>query len=267
MRLLVRAQLNQQDVDAIRRGIELQDAHARKLRGILTDPEALADHLVKRRLETLAWLVANDRLEIKVCVEADQQTGAPIVSNGYFHAKSGTLRDEYGDAIAFQVSINETVTAWQTSYEKFTVFTSWEHGKYFEPEVEDFERLWSDAETGWRTVDLPSAVRDELLILTPPGQPPATVPELNEDGLAADNAGCIARFVRDVPYLVDNGLHVGVETAAVDPFPHQRAVAYDVLDRFSCDHLLADEVGPGTHGVAPESAVAAYARGPLCGGS
>ena len=245
MRLLVGAQLEQQDVDAIRRGIELQDTLAQKLCGILTDPEALADHLVKRRIETLAWLVANDRLEIKVCVEADPQTGAPIVSKGYFHAKSGILRDEYGDAIAFQGSINETATAWQTNYEKFTVFTSWEDGKYFEPEVENFERLWTDAETGWRTVDLPSAVRDELLILTPPEQPPATDPELDEDGISADKASWIARFVRDAPYLVGDGLHVGVETAAVDPFPHQRAVAYDILDRFSCNHLLADEVGLG----------------------
>ena len=68
MRLLVGAQLNQQDVDAIRRGIELQDTLAQRFRGILSDSDALADHLVKRRLETLAWLVANDRLEIKVCV-------------------------------------------------------------------------------------------------------------------------------------------------------------------------------------------------------
>lgn len=245
MRLLVGAQLNEQDVDAIRRGIELQDALAQRLRGILTDPGALADHLVRRRLETLAWLVANDRLEIRVCVEADPQTGAPIASKGYFHAKSGILRDEYGDAIAYVGSINETATAWQTNYEKFSVFTSWEDGKFFEPEVENFERLWTDAEAGWRTVDLPSAVRDEVLILTPPVQPPATDPELDEDGIAADRAGWIARFVRDAPYLMDDGLHVGVETAAVAPFPHQRAVAYDILDRFSCNHLLADEVGLG----------------------
>ena len=245
IRLLVGAQLNQQDVDAIRRGIELQDALARKFRGILTDPEALADHLVKRRLETLTWLFANDRLDIRVCVEADPQTRVPIMSNGYFHAKSGILRDEYGDAIAFAGSINETATAWQTNYDKFNVFTSWEDGKYFEPEVENFERLWSDAEPGWRTVDLPSAVRDELLILTPPEQPPATDPELDENGITADNTSWIARFVRGAPYLVDDGLHVGVETAAVGPFPHQRAVAYDILDRFSCNHLLADEVGLG----------------------
>ena len=245
MRLLVGAQLSEQDVDAILRGIELQDTLAQKFQGILTDPETLADHLVKRRLETLAWLAANDRLDIRVVVEADPQTGVPITSNGYFHAKSGILRDEYGDAIAFSGSINETATAWKNNYEKFSVYTSWEDGKYFEPEVENFERLWADAETGWRTVDLPTAVRDELITLAPSEPPPSSDPELDGDAVAADNASWIARFVRDAPHLVDNGLHVGVETAGVDPFPHQRAVAYDILDRFSCNHLLADEVGLG----------------------
>ena len=245
MRLLVGAQLNEQDVNAILRGIDLQDTLEQKLSGIVTDPEALADHLVKRRLETLAWLVANDRLDIRVCVEADPQTGVPIVSNGYFHAKSGILRDEYGDAIAFSGSINETVTAWQTNYEHFSVFTSWEDIKHFEPEVERFERLWTDAEPGWRTVDLPTAVRDELVNLAPSKAPPTSDPAEEEESVSADNASWMARFVRDAPHLVGNGAHVGVETAAADPFPHQRTVAYDILDRFSCNHLLADEVGLG----------------------
>ena len=245
MRLLVGAQLSERDVDAILRGIELQDTLAQKFRGILTDPEALADHLVKRRLEALAWLAANDRLDIRVVVEAHPQTRIPIVSDGYFHAKTGILRDEYGDAIAYVGSINETNSAWQNNYENFSVFTSWEDSKFFEPEVERFERLWSDAETGWRTVDLPAAVRNELITMAPSEPPPSSDPELDGDAVAADNASWIARFVRDAPYLVDSGLHVGVETAGVDPFPHQRAVAYDILDRFSCNHLLADEVGLG----------------------
>ena len=235
MRLLVGAQLNKQDIDALLRGIELQDVLSQRFRDILTDPDALADHLVKRRLETLAWLAANDRLDIRVSVEADPQTRVPIASNGYFHAKSGILRDEYGDAIAFVGSINETASAWRNNYETFTVFTSWEDGKFFDPEVERFERLWADAEIGWRTVDLPTAVRDELVMMAPPEQPSASEPELDEDASVADNANWISRFIRDAPYLMGNGVHVGVETAGVDPFPHQRAVAYDILDRFSCN--------------------------------
>ena len=244
MRLLVGAQLSEQDVDAILSGITLQDMLAQKFRGILSNPQDLADLLVRRRLEALAWLAANDRLDIRISVEADPQTSVPITSDGYFHAKSGILRDEYGDALAFIGSINETATAWMNNYENFNVFTSWEDAKFFDPEEERFERLWADAEIGWRTVDLPTAVRDELIQLAPEN-PPSSDPGLEEDATTADNANWIARFVRDAPYLVDNGSHVGVETAGVDPFPHQRTVAYDILDRFYCNHLLADEVGLG----------------------
>ena len=245
MRLLVGAQLSQRDVDALLRGVELGDALARQFRGLLTDPAALADHLVRRRLEVLAWLAANDRLRIRVVVEADPQTGVPMVSDGYFHAKSGILHDETGDGIAFSGSINETATAWRGNYESFKVFTSWEDSKYFQGEVETFERLWKDAEIGWRTVDLPKAAREELLTLTPSKQPSSVDPALGGEADAADNANWITQFVRDAPYLVDNGRYVGVETAAVEPFPHQRAVAYDILSRFPFNHLLADEVGLG----------------------
>ena len=244
MRLLVGAQLNQQDVDAILSGITLQDMLGRKFHGILSNPQDLAGLLVRRRLEALAWLVADDRLHIRISVEADPQTRTPITSDGYFHAKCGILHDEYGDAVAFVGSINETATAWKSNYENFNVFTSWEDAKFFQPEVERFERLWADAEKGWLTVDLPTAVRDELIQLAPENQP-SLDPSLNEEATNSDNANWIARFVRDAPYLVDNGAHVGVETSGVDPFPHQRAVAYDILDRFSCNHLLADEVGLG----------------------
>ena len=245
MRLLVGAELSEDDVNAILRGIRLQDVLAQKLQGVLTDPQALADLLARRRLEALAWLAANDRLDIRVCVEADPQTAAPMASGGYFHAKGGILRDEYGDAIVFTGSINETSTAWRNNYEHFSVFTSWEDAKHFDPEVERFERLWKDAEPGWRTVDLPTAVRDELIDLAPPETLRPLTPAEEEESVSADNANWIARFVRDAPHLVGNGSHVGVETAAADPFPHQRTVAYDILDRFSCNHLLADEVGLG----------------------
>ena len=245
MRLLVGAQLTQEDIDAILGEIEIEDVLAKRFQNILSDPEALADEIVRRRLETLAWLAANDRLDIRVVVEADPQTGVPITSSGYFHGKVGILRDEYGDALAYVGSINETESAWHNNYEHFSVFTSWEDAKFFNPEVERFERLWADAEPGWRTVDLPSAVRDELVSLAPPTQPPSSDPESEPDLLALDNSRWIASFVRDAPYLAGNGSHVGVETAAADPFPHQRAVAYDILNRFPCNHLLADEVGLG----------------------
>ena len=245
MRLLAGAQLSEEDVAAILQGMELPDLLANKFEGILADPETLASHLVKRRLEALAWLAANDRLEIRIVVESNPQTGVPIVSDGYFHPKAGIFWDEAGDGIAYNGSNNESRTAWVNNYETFKVFTSWEDRKFFDPEVRRFDQLWTDAEPGWRTVSLPQAVRDDLIRLSPPEPPPVDDPVLDQDAGATDHASWIAAFVRDAPYLVDNGKYVGVETAAVEPFPHQRTVAYDILDRFPCNHLLADEVGLG----------------------
>ena len=245
MRLLAGAQLSEEDIAALLQGMELPDLLANKFEGVLTDPEALADHLVKRRLEALAWLAANDLLEIRIVVESNSQTGVPIVSDGYFHPKAGIFWDAAGDGIAYNGSNNETRTAWVNNYETFKVFTSWEDGKFFEPEVQRFDRLWTDAELGWRTVGLPQAVHDDLIRLSPPEPPPVDDRVLYQDTEAADHASWMAAFVRDAPYLVENGKYVGAETAALEPFPHQRAVAYDILERFPCNHLLADEVGLG----------------------
>jgi len=241
MRLLVGAQLSPQDVEAILRGISLQDRLSQQFLELLRDPEALADELVRRRLEVLAWLVANGRLEIRVVVEADPYTRTPVPSGGYFHAKGGIIWDESGDGIAFSGSINETATAWRYNYETFHVFCSWREEEHFHHEVETFERLWGNAEPGWVTVALPEAVRQELVKLAPT-EPPCEEPALQP---RETRKRWIAQFLRDAPFLVHNGWHVGVETALVEPFPHQRAVAYEVLDHFPCRRLLADEVGLG----------------------
>jgi len=244
MRLLVGAQLSPQDVEAVLQGVSLQDHLSQQFVDLLRHPEALADALVQRRLEVLAWLVAHDQLEIRVVVEADPFTRQPVPSGGYFHAKGGIIRDAAGDGIAFSGSINETATAWRYNYETFHVFCSWRELEHFRHEAETFERLWENAEVGWITVRLPEAVQQELVNLAPT-EPPTEEPALQPSAFENAKERWVAQFLRDAPFLVHNGWHVGVETGLIEPFPHQRAVAYDVLDRFPCRRLLADEVGLG----------------------
>jgi len=244
MRLLVGAQLSPEDVEAVLRGVSLQERLAGRFLDLLRDPQALADALLRQRLQVLAWLAAQGRLEVRVVVEADPYTRQPLASGGYFHAKGGVLWDERGDGVAFSGSINETATAWRYNYESFHVFCSWREPEHFRHEAERFERLWEDAEAGWVTVPLPEAVRRELVRLAPPE------PSLEEPSLLPASEGdarlrWLAQFFRDAPYLVHKGWRVGVETAPIRPSPHQRMVAYDVLDRFPCRRLLADEVGLG----------------------
>lgn len=240
MRLLVGAQLSPEDVEAVLRGASLGELLSEKFLGLLENPQALADALLRERLRVLAWLVAQGRLEVRVVVEGDPYTRQPLASGGYFHAKGGILWDEQGDGVAFAGSINETATAWRYNYETFHVFCSWREPEHFRHEVERFERLWQDAEAGWLTVPLPEAVTRELVKMAPP-EPPLEEPALESDA----RLRWLAQFVRDAPYLVHKGWRVGVETAPIRPFPHQRMVAYDVLDHFPCRRLLADEVGLG----------------------
>ena len=63
MRLLCGAQLSQDDVEAIRKGTEIREVVGKAMVGCLYDP---ADQSLKARLEALAWMVANERLEIRV---------------------------------------------------------------------------------------------------------------------------------------------------------------------------------------------------------
>ncbi len=244
MRLLVGAQLSPEDVEALQRGAALQERLAASFLRMLNDPQALADALLRERLQVLAWLVAHGRLEVRVVVEADPDTRRPVASGGYFHAKGGVLWDEAGDGIAFSGSINETATAWRNNYETFHVFCSWREPEHFRHEAETFERLWENMERGWLTVPLPEAVRRELVRMAPV-EPPTEEPALRPVRPEDERLRWAAQFIRDAPFLVHRGWRVGVETAPIRPFPHQRAVAYDVLDRFPCRRLLADEVGLG----------------------
>ena len=87
-----------------------------------------SDEIAQRRLEVLAWLVKEKRLEIKVAVAVDED-GAPTppgMEVPYFHEKIGVLRDRLGDGVVFQGSINESATAWLHNFESFSVFQSWD---------------------------------------------------------------------------------------------------------------------------------------------
>ena len=88
-----------------------------------------SDEIAQRRLEVLAWLVKEKRLEIKgpsPSMKTARRT-PPGMAVPYFHEKIGSiLRDRLGDGVAFQGSTNESATAWLHNFESFSVFQSWD---------------------------------------------------------------------------------------------------------------------------------------------
>ena len=276
MRLLVGAQLTEDDRNALLGRTPLDDVLTERLRAATegsldSDPESLEEALRRRRLEVVAWLVREQRLQIRVGLPCDD-SGVPLTADRpetarYFHSKWGILSDAAGGRIVFHGSINESARGWTENYETFDVHTSWgasweSHGQ---PRVEEFERLWQGrAEGGWKSVPLPEAVERDLLKLLPDEEgwtpevcdplevstevcdPLEALPEPPE---TPEPATALTEFerqrleaVRDAPLSCSG---VGLVSAGVRPWPHQTAIARRIVESWPRSYLLADEVGLG----------------------
>ncbi len=107
MRIIAGTELDELDIKAIEKGEPLSAVLARRM---LLDPVEGADIVAKRRLETLAYLAREGRLEIRIGVPLDKE-GRPLPASktkAYFHAKFGILEDREGNRLAFIGSDNES---------------------------------------------------------------------------------------------------------------------------------------------------------------
>ncbi len=257
MRLLVGASLDEGDVEAVRKGHDLQERITVRLLERFPDPQ---DALLRQRLEVMAWMVAEGTLEIRVVLPRDAP-GAPVPAHqaqDYYHPKSGIFTDAQGERIAFSGSVNESETAWRKNYETFSVYFSWDATQAYLAQVAtNFERLWQGQEPDWIALDIPHAVRDRLLVFRPshaperdPLEPAPRRPDRFSEtcqvffGGSPQAERVLFQFVRDAPYL-PGAVGLGAATAAITPWPHQTRVADELLAEFPGRALLCDEVGLG----------------------
>ena len=154
--------LEEGDIASIRSGYHLREdvlreAAARSFRSV-------EDHLVQGRLEALAWLVSQGRLDVKLAVRVDSE-GAPV--NGLYHEKLGIFCDhdppDEGSCVAFTGSANETRGGLVDNFESIDVYWSWAdpQGRVRRKE-EQFEKLWSGRTNGLSVVDFTEATADIL---------------------------------------------------------------------------------------------------------
>ncbi len=240
LRLLCGAEISAVDRDALLGKATLDGPFA----------EALAQRLVtandvdRRRLEVLAWLAREGRLQVRIAVAVDSND-SPIVgglNDPYFHEKIGILRDEHGDGVAFQGSVNESAQAWTRNFESFSVYGSWsEVAGHYSYWANKFEEHWAGKLKGFRVYELPVAARERLIKLAPdvvPGErDPEEPPPLGEDSV-------VAHYVRVAPRLVGAEALPGA-TIGVRLFPHQDQVVERLAGLYPRSWLVADEVGLG----------------------
>jgi SNF2 family DNA or RNA helicase len=254
MRMVVGCTLDQPEVQAIEKGEALKKQVEQHLAAMPLQP---MDASMAEALELLAWLVADGRLEIRVAVPCDSHR-KPVAAGGIFHEKSGIAEDKTGDRIAFNGSLNETAAGWTRNWESVNVFTSWRDKDRVQEEDENFARLWANQAKYAITLDVPTAVRDDLLRFLPAEDKPARMqqaenpkpepaspapPELVDPPF--DLRRAVWNFIALAPTLADGGARVGEVTSAVTPWPHQVRAFHRLYDNWPPKLLIADEVGLG----------------------
>jgi superfamily II DNA or RNA helicase len=157
MRLIVGSELSEDESDAIEDGYKKRDIVERlgeKFLSIITNVD---DDLFAHRMQSLSWLIAAGRLDIKVALR----------KQGMYHEKIGLFKDNNDDTIVFQGSANETAYALRPdfNFESISVYKSWvpAHDEFAEPYQIGFEKLWEDKSKDTYVVDFPEAVRQKLI--------------------------------------------------------------------------------------------------------
>lgn len=115
----------------------------------------------------MAYMLVNKiddhpQLEIKIAMTNDGE--------GIFHEKLGIIHYSGNNVVSFSGSVNETISGWTKNIENFKVFCSWRddtNKNAVKDDKESFDRLWNGNEPTVRIFDLPSAVRQHLLKISP----------------------------------------------------------------------------------------------------
>lgn len=255
MRLVIGCTLAPPEIEAIEKGSQLRDLAEKHLASVPLQPQ---NDSHKSALELLAWMIGRGILEVKVAVPCDANR-RPIPADGIFHEKAGIVEDKLGDRLAWNGSLNETAAGWRYNWESINIFTSWgQEPNRVKEEEENFARIWSNQSKRVITLDVPSAVREDLMRFMPADDHPARlkkvseeekeVPEPEKPSPAPDSVDlrrAVWNFIRTAPRLPGGGERVGETTSAITPWPHQSRAFQRLYGQWPPRLLIADEVGLG----------------------
>ena len=156
MFLLISPELSEEDYKTIKATNEVNE-NMEMFRNL--DFQSVKDE----NLEALAWLLDNNRLEIKIVVGKKSR-------NSLFHQKIGILFDDKGNIVSFSGSINESAQAWLNNIEEFKVFRSWVEGQidFVNADLERFNDYWKNNKKDIADVyDIPKSIRENIVKLKP----------------------------------------------------------------------------------------------------
>ena len=165
LRLVISPYLNDADRRIVERTVDtdvnaIREIGSTPILGSVVDQ----DRLVTHTLDCLAWLLKQNRLQIKIA----------LLRTGLFHPKVWLFRCD-GTAAAMHGSSNMTGMGLGINLEQLTLSRDWtgaEAAQVVERLSDQFSLLWSGGNTDCRVVDLSEAVKNRLLAEYGKGSPP-----------------------------------------------------------------------------------------------
>jgi hypothetical protein len=167
MQLVASPLFDQEDLEAITSGYLAREDFVTN--ALLRQIETTPNMLVRDRLGYLAWLIAENRLDVQIAIPVHANSQ---IRGGIYHEKLGIFSDEAGEAIAFTGSPNEIQGGLIENFEATDVFWSWAdpQGRVAR-KIENFRRLWENGTSGLIVVPFPDAARRKLLAYRPQERP------------------------------------------------------------------------------------------------
>ena len=161
VRLVASPLLNKEDIEAILGGYSnrervISSALVRELQKPVPDPEF-------KRLEFLAWLIAEGLLDIKIAIVSTHR------SVGIYHEKFGIFTDEADNHVVFSGSANESYGGLVSNFESIDVFRSWIDAdtSRVKPKLDDLKISGTTQLRSWRSSSFQTQPDKHFLSIAP----------------------------------------------------------------------------------------------------
>lgn len=210
-------------VDAVLKEEYLRNEIAKVRQELQLGIRSLTDSLQKERLATIAWMIQDKLLEVKV---------ASVGGAGIFHPKTLILTDENGDKIVAVGSPNETPYGLGANIEQIMVAKSWENAEATDDQQQFFDSLWN-GEADYVAVDDVSE-DTAAMILEALGEQYAFPPRRD---------AVLCKHIIEAASKMPANFFVSGDIPAL--YMHQERAVLDALSRWPVRVLFSDEVGLG----------------------
>lgn len=151
IRIVANPHLTKSDREAIQLGYKAREIVL--IESLLKEIKLDKNTIENDPFNTLAWLIYNKQLEIKIAYPSN---------NGLYHEKFGTFYDEEENRVSFTGSANETIGGLKNNFEKIDVFFETSDTHRIDLMEEDFEKLWNNTTSNLEVIDLPEIVLDKI---------------------------------------------------------------------------------------------------------